>query len=162
MPGTLETDHKWLLDTHVELEHQVEGAMDNDAMWCVFESCTYAARDKWSGTKEELLFVLEKHVRKEHPIPTVELVDELMTRNWWANYRKIYAYYKDVYGIEKDVRNFLCTCIGEAGGLVLEELGVQKFLALTEQQLLEESERIAVQGGAMSIRGGHNTRTFIF
>ena len=33
----------------------------------------------------------------------------------------------------------------------MKELGVQKFLALTEQQLPEESERIAVQGGAMSV-----------
>ena len=56
--------------------------------------------------------------------------------NWWTNYRNIYAYYKDVYGVEKDVRNFLYMCIGEAGGLVLKELGVHKFLAMTEQQLL--------------------------
>ena len=33
----------------------------------------------------------------------------------------------------------------------MEELGVLKFLALTEQQPLEESEMIAVQGGAMSV-----------
>ena len=66
--------------------------MDKDAMGCIFESCTYAATDEWSGTKEELLLVLKEHVRKEHPIPTVELVDEFVTRaawditrNWWAN-----------------------------------------------------------------------------
>ena len=71
--------------------------------------------------------------------------------NWWANYRNVYAYNKDVYGVEKDARNFLCRCIGEAESLVLEELGVLKFLALTEQQLLEESERIAMQDRAMSV-----------
>ena len=53
--------------------------------------------------------------------------------------------------MEKDARNFLCRCIGEAESLVLEELGVLKFLALTEQQLLEESERIAMQDRAMSV-----------
>ena len=56
-------------------------------MWS-FSTC----RMEWSGTKEELLFVLKEHMRKEHPIPTVELVDEFVTRaawditrNWWAN-----------------------------------------------------------------------------
>ena len=57
--------------------------MDKDAMRCSFESCTYAATDEWSGTKEELLFILEEHVRKVHPIPTVELVDGSMTRVAW-------------------------------------------------------------------------------
>ena len=116
MPGTLELDHNWLLDTHVELEHLVDGAVDKDQMGCIFESCTYAATDEWSGSKEELLFILEVHVRKVHPIPTAELVDGFVTRaawditmNWWANYRNIYAYHTDVYGVEKDVRSFLCT-----------------------------------------------------
>ena len=66
--------------------------MDKEAMGCIFKSCTYAATDRWSRTKEELLFILEEHVRKVHPIPTVELVDEFVTRaawditrNWWAN-----------------------------------------------------------------------------
>jgi hypothetical protein len=74
VPGTLEIDHKWLLD--VELEHLVEGAVDKESMGCIFESCTYAATEEWSGTKEELLFVLEEHMRKMHPITTVELVDD--------------------------------------------------------------------------------------
>ena len=56
--NTLDIDHKWLLDTHVELEHLVEGAVDKDMMGCIFESCTYSATDKCLGTKEELLFVL--------------------------------------------------------------------------------------------------------
>ena len=30
---------------------------------CTFELCTYDATDHWSGTQEELLFVLEEHVR---------------------------------------------------------------------------------------------------
>ena len=33
----------------------------------------------------------------------------------------------------------------------MQELGVLKFLALTEKQLLEEYERIAVKWGAMSM-----------
>ena len=51
-----------------------------DTMKCIFESCPYDATDHWSGTEEELLFVLEEHVRTQHPIPTMELVEGYVTR----------------------------------------------------------------------------------
>jgi hypothetical protein len=125
-------------------------------MECTFESCTYDATEHWSGTKEELLYILEEHVRTEHPMPTTELVEGHVTRkawetfrDWWADYRDMSAYHEQVYGSEKDVRNFLSTFIGEAGGMVLQELGMDKFMVLTGAQMLKETERIAVQGGAV-------------
>ena len=123
---------------------------------CTFELCTYDATDHWSGTQEELLFVLEEHVRTDHPIPTAELVEGYVTwmawdtlMDWWADYREMLAYHEQVYGSKKDVRNFLSTFIGEAGGLVMHELGMVKFMALTGPQMLQVTERIAVQVGAM-------------
>ena len=96
-------------------------------------------------------------MRTQQPIPTMELVERYVTRmawdtlmEWWADYRDIYAYHKQVYGSEKDVWDVLCKCIGEAGGMVLHKLGMNRFLALTELQLMEETERIAVQGGAVN------------
>ena len=34
--------------------------------------------------------------------------------------------------------------------MVLHKMGMNRFLALTELQLMEETERIAVQGGAVN------------
>jgi hypothetical protein len=130
--------------------------VSKDTMECTFESCTFDATDHWSGTREEILFVLEEHVRTGHSIPTMELVEGYITRtawetfrDWWADYRDIYAYRKEVYGSETDVMNILSTFIGEAGGLVLHKLGMDKFMSLTETQMLRETERIAVEGGAV-------------
>ena len=71
----------------------------------------------------------------------MELVEGYVTRmawdtlmEWWADYRDIYAYHKQVYGSEKDVWDVLCTCIGEAGGMVLHKLWMNRLLALTEPQ----------------------------
>jgi hypothetical protein len=76
------------------------------------------------------LYILDEHVRTEHPMPTTELVEGYLTRkawesfgDWWAEYRDMSPYYKQVYGLEKYVRNFLPTFIGKAGGIVLQELG---------------------------------------
>ena len=44
----------------------VEGNVDKDTMGCI------AATDHWSGTQEELMFVLDEHVRIQHTKPTVE------------------------------------------------------------------------------------------
>ena len=77
-------------------------------MECTFESCTYDATEHWSGTKEELLYILEEHVRTEHPMATTELVEGHVTRkawetfrDWWADYRDMSAYHEQVYGSEK-------------------------------------------------------------
>jgi hypothetical protein len=89
-------------------------------------------------------------------MPTTELVEGYMnrkawetSRDWWPDYRDMSAYHKQVYGSEKDVLNFLPTFIGEAGGMVLQELGMDKFMVLTGPQMLKETERIAVQSGAV-------------
>ena len=73
---------------------------------CTFELCTYDATDHWSGTQEELLFVLEEHVRTHHPIPTAELVEGYVTwmawdtfRDWWADYRDRYMARRRMSGI---------------------------------------------------------------
>ena len=58
----------------------------------ISKSCTYATTDKWSWTKEELLFLLEEHLRKEQPMPTVELVGRFVTRAAWDITWNIYAY----------------------------------------------------------------------
>ena len=82
--------------------------VNKDTMECTFKSCPYNATDHWSGTQEELLFVLEEHMRTEHPIPTVELVEGYISReawdalrDWWSNYREVYGYYRQVYGSER-------------------------------------------------------------
>jgi hypothetical protein len=89
-------------------------------------------------------------------MPTTELVEGYMnrkawetSRDWWPDYRDMSAYHKQVYGSEKDVLNFLPTFIGEAGGMVLQELGMDKFMVLTGPQMLKETERIALQSGAV-------------
>ena len=96
--------------------------MIKDTTKCIFESCPYDATDHWSETEEELLFVLEEHVRTQHPIPTMELVEGYVTRTawdtlmeWWVEYRVRPEW-----------------CIGLAAGMVLHDLGMNRFLALTE------------------------------
>ena len=56
-------------------------------MRCKFDLCTYDATDHWTGTQEELLFVLEEHVRADHPLHTAELVDGYVTRRSWNTFR---------------------------------------------------------------------------
>jgi hypothetical protein len=61
--------------------------VSKDTMECTFESCTFDATDHWSGTREEILFVLEEHVRTGHSIPTMELVEGYITRTAWETFR---------------------------------------------------------------------------
>ena len=124
-------------------------------MRCTFDLCTYNATAHWTGTQEELLFVLEEHVSTDHPLHTAELVNGYVTRgawntfrDWWSDYADMLTYREQVYGSKKDIRDYLSTFVGEAGGLVLQELGLDKFMALTGPQMLKETERIAVKGEA--------------
>ena len=124
-------------------------------MRCTFDLCTYNATAHWTGTQEELLFVLEEHVSTDHPLHTAELVNGYVTRgawttfrDWWSDYADMLTYREQVYGYKKDIRDYLSTFVGEAGGLVLQELGLDKFMALTGPQMLKETERIAVKGEA--------------
>ena len=122
-------------------------------MRCTFDLCTYNATDHWSGTQEELLFVLEEHASTDHPLPTAELVNGYVTRrawntfrDWWSGYADTLTYREQVYGSKKDIRDYLSTFVGEAGGLVLRHMGLDKFMVLTGSQMLKETERIAVKG----------------
>ena len=116
-------------------------------MRCKFDLCTYDAADHWSGSKEELLFVLEDHVFADHPLHNAELVDGYVTRrdwnafkNWWDNYEDMLTYKEQVYDTKKDIRDYLSTFVGGAGGLVLQELGLDKFMALTGPQMMKETD----------------------
>ena len=92
----------------------------------------------------------------DHPLYNADLVGGYVTRrawdafrDWWENYEDMLTHKEQVYGTRKDVRDFLSTFVGEAGGLVLQELGMDKLMALTGSQMLMETERIAVKSGAV-------------
>ena len=70
-------------------------------------------------------------------------------KDWWSDYADMLNYRERVYCSKKDIRDYMSTFVGEAGGLVLQELGLEKFMALTGPQMLKETERIAVKGEAM-------------
>ena len=74
-------------------------------------------------------------------------------RDWWSDYADMLTYKEQVHGTREDIRDYLSTFVGGAGGLVLQELGLDKFMALTGSQMMKETERIAVKGEAM-----HNDR----
>ena len=57
-----------------------------------------------------------------------------------------------MYGLGRDMSNNLSACIGVAGGIVLQELGMDKFLGLTATELLEEVERILCRSGNREMR----------
>ena len=57
-----------------------------------------------------------------------------------------------MYGLGRDMSNDLSACIGVAGGIVLQELGMDKFLGLAATELLEEVERILCRSGNREMR----------
>ena len=84
-------------------------------MRCTFDLCTYDATDHWTGTREELLLVLEEHVSNDHPLYIADLVDGYVTRrawdafrDWWGDYEDMLAYKEQVYGTRKDLLVHIC------------------------------------------------------
>ena len=82
-------------------------------MRCKFALCTYDATDHWTGTQEELLFVLEEHVSTDYTLHTAELVDGYVTRrswdtfkDWWSDYKDMLTYKEQVHGTRKDIRDY--------------------------------------------------------
>ena len=121
--------------------------VNKDTMKCTFMSCPYTATDHWSGTQEELLYIMEGHVRTEHPAPMVVLVEGYVDRVNWDTFRDWWSDYRAIFASHMDTRATLTACMGAAAGRVLQELGMAKFMELTEMELPEETERIAVPRG---------------